>query len=150
MCAQILALLEKDGLSQEVVASLTKAGHTVMTAESFGDAIHILQGLHPIDLVISDVHLENGGNVFDFLRWVNDHPSAVGKAPFVLFSCNPSPFAKHLEDGLRITSRMLGAAQYISMDRFETDKFSEQIGFLLPQAEYAMSAPGKPNDSGVK
>ncbi|MBS2011121.1 MAG: response regulator [Cyanobacteria bacterium SZAS TMP-1] len=132
MSARILALLEKDESSQEVAASLADVGHIVQVVSSFADAIQILQAKEHIDLVISDVHLENGGNVFDFLRWVQERPSQLGDVAFVLFSCRPTPMAKHLEEGLRIASRMLGAAQYISMERFDGTKLREQIKLLLP------------------
>jgi len=135
MCAQILALHEQDETSQEVVQSLNSIGHNVVLAETFAEAIDILQGLHVIDLIISDVHLENGGNVFDFLRWVKKNPTSVGGTPFVLFSFEPSKMAKHLEDGLRTSARMLGAAKYIAMDCFDAAEFRKQIDALLPKSE---------------
>jgi CheY-like chemotaxis protein len=135
MCAQILALHEKDETSREVVESLSSSGHNVVLAETFTEAIDILQGLHVIDLIISDVHLENGGNVFDFLRWVKKNPSSVGRTPFVLFSFEPSMMAKHLEDGLRTSARILGAVKYIAMDCFDAVEFRKQIDALLPKSE---------------
>ncbi|MBS1996144.1 MAG: hypothetical protein JSS86_07530, partial [Cyanobacteria bacterium SZAS LIN-2] len=57
----------------------------------------------------------------------------------VLFSCRPTPMARHLEDGLRIASRMLGAAQYISMERFDGKILREQINLLLPSVELPLA-----------
>jgi hypothetical protein len=37
------------------------------------------------DLVISDVHLENGGSVFDFAIWVKKYPK-TSRTPFAMFS----------------------------------------------------------------
>jgi CheY-like chemotaxis protein len=87
-----------------------------------------------VALIISDVHLENGGSVFDFLRWVKRHP-IIRATPFVLFSCTPTSIAKYLEDGLKTSSRLLGAAKYITMDRFDSDEFNRQIDSLLPAVE---------------
>jgi CheY-like chemotaxis protein len=131
MGAQILALHENDATSADVVYSLGKSGHNVILAGSFAEAIIILNGPRNVDLIISDVHLENGGNVFDFLRWVKDHHSKVANIPFVLFGCKPSPFAKHLEDAIRTSARVIGAAKYIAMDRFDSDDFGKQIDLLL-------------------
>jgi CheY-like chemotaxis protein len=134
MCAQILALHENDATSADVVYSLEKSGHNVVLAGTFGEAIAILKSLRKIDLVISDVHLENGGNVFDFLRWVKDHPSKAVAIPFVLFSCRPSPLAKHLVDAVRTSARILGASKYIAMDAFDSDDFRKQMDLLLEEA----------------
>jgi CheY-like chemotaxis protein len=132
MRSHILALNENDDMSRAVVHSLGKSGHDVILAGTFGDAIVILNSPRKIDLVISDVHLENGGNVFDFLRWVKDHSPNIA-IPFVLLSCKPSPLAKHLEDALRTSARLLGASKYISMNTFDSDDFCEQIDSLLEE-----------------
>jgi CheY-like chemotaxis protein len=136
MCAQILALLELDENSVQVVKCLKRSGHTVIACETFTAAINILQRPHKSDLIISDVHLENGGNVFDFLRWLKEHPTAV-TVPLVLFSFNPTLLAKHLEDGIRTSARLLGVAKYIRMDSFDSDEFRKQIDSLLPAVDKA-------------
>jgi two-component SAPR family response regulator len=133
MCAQILALLERDECSCQVVKSLKGAGHNVVLCANYDDALRFLQRTQ-VALIISDVHLENGGSVFDFLRWVKRHP-IIGATPFVLFSCTPTSRAKYLEDGLKTSSRLLGAAKYITMDRFDSDEFNRQIDSLLPAVE---------------
>ena len=135
MCAQILALHEQDDTSRRVVESLQASGHSIVVCESFADAIDILQRGHEIDLILSDVHLENGGNVFDFLRWVKRNPSSGRATPFVLFSFEPSKMAKHLEDGIRTSARMLGAARYITMESFDSTDFCRQIDALLPSRD---------------
>jgi CheY-like chemotaxis protein len=106
--------------------------------KNFPEAIEFLRKQH-VDLIISDVHLENGGNVFDFLRWVKENPSTKS-TPFVLLSSEPTPRAKFFEDGLKTTARLLGAAKYISMDRFDSEEFRKQIDALLPSID-------KPNTS---
>lgn len=129
MCAQILALLERQEKSHQVYSALLQDGHQVTLITSFDKAIAILHKLS-FDMIISDVHLENGGSVFDFLRWVTSHPG-TNKTPFVLFSTKPTPVGKYLEDGVRTSARMLGAKQYIGMDRFDANKFRKQIALLL-------------------
>jgi CheY-like chemotaxis protein len=128
--ALILALHEKERTSTHVVRSLELSGHNVHLAKNFSEAIKFLRNKH-VDLIISDVHLENGGNVFDFLRWVKENPSTKS-TPFVLLSSEPTPRAKYFEDGLKTTARLLGAAKYISIERFNADEFRKEIDSLLP------------------
>jgi CheY-like chemotaxis protein len=131
MTARILALLELDENSQQVVKSLKLSGHQVVACETFSEAITILQQPLQIDMIISDVHLENGGNVFDFLRWLKSNP--LPRNPLlVLFSFRPNELAKHLEDGVRTSARLLGVALYITMNNFDSDDFRKQIDLLLP------------------
>jgi CheY-like chemotaxis protein len=131
VCPRILALLEEDKNSRQVVESLTRSGHNVVLVQTFPKAIDVFEQQHKIDLVISDVHLENGGNVFDFLRWMKRNP-ATSAIPFVLFSSHPTEAAKYLEDGVRVSARMLGAAKYITMGTFDSHEFRKQIDSLLP------------------
>jgi len=138
MCAQILALHEKRETFTDVVYSLEKSGHNVILAENFLQAIDILSGLRKIDLVVSDVHLENGGNVFDFLRWVKQHRSTIGDVPFVLLSCRPSQLALHLEDAVRTSARIFGATRYIAMEIFDSGDFRRQIDEMLVSSGIAL------------
>jgi CheY-like chemotaxis protein len=131
--ALILALHEAENNSNQVVNSLKESGHNVLLAKNYIDAISILQRQH-VDLIISDVHLENGGNVFDFLRWVKKNNSTKN-TPFVLFSSEPTARAKFLEDGLRTAARMLGASLYLTMEMFDSDEFRKQIDSLLSAEE---------------
>ena len=126
----ILALLELHTNSAQVKDCLESSGHQISVVNSFVKAKTILVA-EKIDLVISDVHLENGGDVFDFLRWIKKNKKTA-HIPFVLFSSEPSPTAKILSDGVRTAARILGAAKYIEMDFFDSDKFAEQIRAFLP------------------
>jgi CheY-like chemotaxis protein len=127
--ALILALHEDDDHSFNVADSLEQSGHTVILCKNFADAITVLKQKH-VDMIISDVHLQNGGNVFDFLRWVKKNPS-TNKTPFVMLSAAPTDMAKYIEDGLRTSARLLGVSLYIAMDRFDSLEFSKQIDLLL-------------------
>lgn len=130
MHALVLALHEENENSQQVSESLQISGHNVIQSESFRDAITVLKS-QPVDLIISDVHLENGGNVFDFLRWVKNNP-ATKNTPFVLFSSRPTSAAKYFEDGIATSARLFGAAMYITMENFDSEEFRKQIDSLLP------------------
>ncbi len=136
MGALILALLEDDVNAKQVKACLEGCGHEVFVVNSFVKAKALLRS-KSIDLIISDVHLENGGNVFDFLRWAKKTES-ISEIPFVLLSTQPSPAAKYLAHGVRTTARMLGAVKYIEMETFDAAGFQEQIKELLPQDEQSV------------
>lgn len=134
MSAQILALIESPATELAVTESLSRSGHSVLVVPTFPKAIGILQGVH-VDLIISDVHLENGGNVFDFLKWVKTNP-LLGFIPFVLLSCEPTILAMYLEDGIKTSARMLGATKYIRMNTFDSDELRQQIDPLLSEANH--------------
>jgi DNA-binding response OmpR family regulator len=129
VCARILALLEQHEESHQVNKTLVQSGHQVVLAQTFDEAIAVVQEMR-FDLIISDVHLENGGSIFDFLRWVTTDAAAI-KTPFVLFTMKPTLVGRYLEDGVRTTARMLGAAQYITMKCFDAEEFCRQIDSLL-------------------
>jgi response regulator RpfG family c-di-GMP phosphodiesterase len=130
MCSQILALIEADEQAKEVIKSLKRLGHKVVACTSYTEAIRLIE-CSQFALVISDVHLENGGNVFDFLRWVRRNRSSR-ETPFVLYSCKPTLRAKYLEDGIRCAARLLGATRYVSMDNFDTNEFRRLINTVCP------------------
>lgn len=129
MAAVILALMESPIQATTVSDCMTMAGHEVHIATSYKKAIGTLKNLQ-IDLIISDVHLENGGNVFDFLRWSKEHPK-FHSIPFVFLSLNPSVRAQYLIDGVRVAARALGASRYISMKTLEPDFLNAEIQELL-------------------
>jgi DNA-binding NtrC family response regulator len=129
MTSRILALIEESQNGSQVKGCLEHCGYDVIVVNSFAQALILLK-FEKIDLVISDVHLENGGNVFDFLKAVkNNH--RLGGVPFVMFSFKPSPIAKYLADGVRTAMRCLGAIKYIEMETFAEAAFVEQIKSLL-------------------
>ena len=130
MPALILALHENKRNADQVTESLRRSGFKVLETSSFAKAIIMLQ-TQSVDLILSDVHLENGGSVFDFLRWVKKNPSTKA-TPFVLFSSDPTAVAKFFEDGVRTSARMLGASMYITMEVFDAEEFRKQIDSLLP------------------
>jgi len=110
--------------------SLEHFGHQVTKTGTFHEAMEILR-CADIDLVISDVHLQNGGSVFDFLRWTKGDPH-LHSIPFVCFSAEPPEVGKYLSDGVRTAARALGAADYITMEQFDATAFRQKIEWLLP------------------
>lgn len=68
----VIALLEDPAQARTIKYCLEEAGHAVIVVENFSKAKVVLEGR--CDLILSDVHLRNGGNVFDFLKWVKREP----------------------------------------------------------------------------
>ncbi len=133
MHSLILGLFEESENADQVVASLKQSGH-VVHVDTFTKALKVLSQPEKIDLIISDVHLQNGGTVFDFLKCVRRNPETKN-VPFVLFSFGADPLAKYLDDSLKTTARMLGATKYIAMDEFDEKDFCTQIDSLLPKSD---------------
>jgi len=133
MVALIVALLEHPEQHAEVQSCLVDAGHEICFVDSFARAMAILEE-HSFDLIVSDVHLENGGTVFDFLKWVKSNPK-LEPIPFVLLSLKPSKQAKYLADGVRTAAQTLGAAKYICMDTMDGARLATEVSSLLPPPE---------------
>ena len=130
MVARILAVLEHPEVVNQIADSLEHFGHAVLKANHFPDAMEILRQ-RDVDLIICDVHLQNGGSVFDFLRWVKGDPH-MSKVPFVCYSTEPVEVPKYLKDGVRSAARALDAAKYITMEKFDKASFLAEIEWLLP------------------
>ncbi len=144
MVALIIALLEHPEQHAQVKRCLELAGHEVLFVDTFTRAKSVLKQ-HAFDLIISDVHLENGGSVFDFLKWVKSDPT-LHPVPFVLFSLEPTKMAKYLADGVQTTARAFGAARYITMDKFDSAVFAREIAELLPSSGTAVPVLIKEGD----
>lgn len=129
MKPHILALLEIDENSAQVVESLKDIDQHTTVCKKFTQAVELLEE-KSCALIISDVHLENGGNVFDFLRWAKANPMTKD-TPFVLLSCKPTKMAKYVEDGVRTTARLLGADLFLTFEIFDPLIFRNQIEPLL-------------------
>lgn len=129
MSSRVLVLFESDEGSRPVVDCLSLAGYVVIVSRNYSAAMAIVQS-QPVDLIISDVHLENGGSVFDFLSWIRKNRSTIN-TPFVLFSLEPTAMAQVVEHGVRIAARALKASKFISMEIFDAEEFRRQIDSLL-------------------
>lgn len=128
---KILTLLEHPEALEMIAESLEHFGHVVLRATKFQEAMDILRQTE-VDLIIGDVHLQNGGSIFDFLRWVKGDPH-MRVVPFVCFSSEPIEVPRYLSDGVRTAARALGAARYITMEKFDKITFLSEIEWLLPQ-----------------
>ena len=130
MVAKILALLEHPEAMKVIGESLEHFGHAVYKADKFHEAMEILRQ-REVDLIIGDVHLQNGGSIFDFLRWVKGDPH-MRDVPFICFSTEPPEVPKYLSDGVRTAARALGAAKYMTMEHFDRRTFMAEVDWLLP------------------
>lgn len=129
MNALILTLIEEPANSKQVMDCLKESGHEVRVVDCFVKAkTHLLS--QRFDLIVSDVHLENGGNVFDFLSYVKSN-ELTSEIPFALFSLRPTPKAKYLADGVRMAAHALGADEYIEMEDFDRARFQDRVNSLL-------------------
>jgi len=156
MTAKILVTMEHEEQRTQIGNCLEKVGYEVTKVDTFHNAMEILR-YKDFDLVVSDVHLQNGGSVFDFLRWVKGDPH-MRNMPFVCFSAEPAEIGKYLADGVRTAARALGAARYISMDHFDGPALLREIEWLIPEervgsyyiGEGNVPNDGRGNEHGVK
>jgi len=123
--------MEHEVQQEQIGDCLENVGHIVTKVDTFHNAMEVLRGSE-IDLIISDVHLQNGGSVFDFLRWVKGDPH-MRTTPFVCFSAEPPELGKYLADGVRTAARALGAARYIAMEKFDGPTLLHEIEWLIPE-----------------
>jgi CheY-like chemotaxis protein len=133
MTAKILVTMEHADQRKLIGKCLEHVGHKVTTVDTFHNAMEILRTTD-FDLIVSDVHLQNGGSVFDFLRWVKGDPH-MRATPFVCFSAEPPEIGRYLQDGVRTAARSLGAARYITMENFNGPSFLHEIEWLIPEKQ---------------
>jgi len=131
MTATILVTMGHEDQRRIIGDCLEQVGHNVTKVDTFYNAMETLRRVD-FDLIVSDVHLQNGGSVFDFLRWVKGDPH-MRATPFVCFSSEPQAVSKYLADGVRTAARALGAARYISMVHFDGPAFLQEIEWLIPE-----------------
>lgn len=141
MSAKILVTMEHEVDRKPIGDCLERVGHTVTLVDTFHNAMEVLRN-KDFDLIVSDVHLQNGGTVFDFLRWVKGDPH-MREVPFVCFSGEPPEIGKYLADGVRTAARALGAARYITMDNFDATAFLNEIEWLIPETKSGSYYSGK-------
>ncbi len=144
MSAKIIVTMEHEKQRTLIGDCLECVGHIVTKVDSFHNAMDLLRKSE-FDLIVSDVHLQNGGSVFDFLRWVKGDPHMCS-TPFVCFSAEPVEVGKYLADGVRTAARSLGAARYIAMEKFDGALFLQEIEWLLPQDRIGSYYSGRSSD----
>ncbi len=146
MTAKILITMEHEEQRKQLGDCLEAVGHKVTRVDTFHNAMEILRNVD-FDLIVSDVHLQNGGSVFDFLRWVKGDPHLAG-VPFVCFSAEPPEIGKYLADGVRTAARALGAARYVGMENFDSPTFLHEIEWLIPLSRSGSYYEGHNGHSG--
>jgi CheY-like chemotaxis protein len=130
MTAKILITMEHEEQRNQLSDCFERVGHKVTKMDTFHNAMEVLRN-NEFDLLITDVHLQNGGSVFDFLRWVKGDPT-MRRIPFVCFSSEPPEVGPYLGDAVRTAARALGAARYLSMEHFDGPALLQEIEWLLP------------------
>jgi CheY-like chemotaxis protein len=125
----VIALVEDQVQGQQVKLCLEARGHIVSIASSFACATKLLAS-QKCDLIVSDVHLKNGGSVFDFLKEVKDD-LRLKATPFVLISIEPTETARYIGHGLKIASQVIGAAQYLTFDKFDDSALYAEFSKFL-------------------
>lgn len=150
MTAKILITMEHEKQRELLGNCLEQVGHEVTKVDTFHNAMEVLRRID-VDLIVSDVHLQNGGSVFDFLRWVKGDPH-MRATPFICFSAEPPEIGKYLADGVRTAARALGAARYVAMEHFDSSRFLQEIEWLIPQDRVGnyYSGDGKLDGDGHK
>jgi CheY-like chemotaxis protein len=131
--AHILAVLNRNETANQISASLHLSCQSVILAATFFKAMDILRS-DKIDLIIADIRVQDDeseySSVFDFMRWVKGDP-LLRSIPFVCLSLEPI-LDQTLFDGVRIAARSLGAARYLTMEKFDPALFRAEIELLLP------------------
>jgi len=133
LTAKVLITMEHAHQRTLIGDCLEHVGHDVTKVDTFHNAMDILRNAD-FDLIVSDVHLQNGGSVFDFLRWVKGDPY-MRATPFVCFSAEPPEIGKYLADGVRTAARSLGAARFITMERFNGPCFGMKSIGCYPKSK---------------
>ncbi|MBU6455529.1 MAG: response regulator [Cyanobacteria bacterium REEB67] len=133
MTARILVLIEHPEPLKTMADSLELYGHRVLREKDFKGAMETLKH-EDVDMIIGDVHLQNGGSIFDFMRWVKGDPH-LQSIPFLCFSAEPVEVSKYLRDGVRTAARSLGAVKYITMETFMPELFRDEVEWLLPKGK---------------
>lgn len=131
MTAKILVTMAHEEDRNQVAECLERFAHVVTKADTFHNAMEILRSTD-FDLILCDVHLQNGGSVFDFLRWVKGDPH-MATTPFVCYSAEPPEIGKYLADGVRTAARALGAARYVVMPKFDGTALLHELEWLIPE-----------------
>jgi len=115
MLASVLALQEKDENLVNILDSLPDCETEIVC--TVHDALAALDR-KTFHLIISAVHLEHDGSVFDFLKSVRDN-QFTKHTPFVFYCSRTTSFARSVRHGLQIAARTLGADRYITMEYYD-------------------------------
>lgn len=128
MIPRVLVLQEKVENIANIRTSLPDC--ELVFVKTIEEAMPLLgKDLH---LIISAVHLEHDGSVFDLLKLAKGNPS-TSHIPFVFYCSQSSMFARSVRDGLQIAARALGADKYITMELFDVEELRGEFIEFLPE-----------------
>ncbi len=126
---RVLALGTAKHLEQIVQGCLI-AGHEVIPVSSIHDAMECLDGDSPIDLVVSETHLESE-SVFDLLKAVKSK-KRYDHVRFMMLCTNASDLARFASQSIQSAANMLGADKYLIMNDFDVKRLAKEIDALMP------------------
>lgn len=127
MLARVLVLQEKDENVANILTVLPDC--EIVTVQTVDRALGLLER-QEFQLIISAVHLEYDGSVFDFLKEAKRNP-ITKRIPFVFYCARTSTFARSVRHGLQIAARTLGADKYITMESFDPERLRAEFLQLL-------------------
>jgi CheY-like chemotaxis protein len=131
MSFRVLVLQEKPENIRNIQDALPDCETVVV--DTVDKAEHLLS-VGAYHLIVSAVHLEYDGSVFDFLKSAKQRPSTKG-VPFVFYCSQSSTFARSVRDGLQIAARALGAEKYITMELHNSEELRLQFLEFLPSLD---------------
>lgn len=129
MSGKILALEESELHQAELRLALESPGHQLHSTESLYGAMDYLK-TYKVDIIISDVHLENV-SAFEFLRGVKAYQPAAN-IPFLFYCIEPSPLAKSFFETIKVSAQKLGATDVVYLEHFDAAKLCLKIESYLP------------------
>jgi CheY-like chemotaxis protein len=127
MMARVLVLQEKSDNIANIQASLPDC--QLLHVRTVDEATELI--FRGVDMIISAVHLEHDGSVFDLLKLAKAD-ERTKDIPFVFYCSQSSAFARSVRDGLQIAARALGADKYITMEEYDAKELRDEFIEYLP------------------
>jgi CheY-like chemotaxis protein len=127
MMARVLVLQEKSDNIANIQASLPDC--QLLHVRTVDEASELI--FNGVDMIISAVHLEHDGSVFDLLKLAKAD-ERTKDIPFVFYCSQNSAFARSVRDGLQIAARALGADKYITMEDYDPRELRHEFIECLP------------------
>ncbi|MDZ4833429.1 MAG: hypothetical protein SGJ27_06585 [Candidatus Melainabacteria bacterium] len=112
-------------------AACKDAGHSVIAAQSIGEAMAFLDGKDHADVIVCAVYLQDE-SVFELLQRVRNEDSH-NDSMFMMLALEPGPVGVKLNHNVEIAGRQLGADAFISMPSFDAELLIAEIKKLLPR-----------------
>jgi CheY-like chemotaxis protein len=130
MSYRILLLNDSPKETELLEAACRNAGHELTSMPSIAAAMDWLNKKDHIDVIVSEVHLEDE-NVFDFLKAVKSDPRHDW-VQFIMVCTSTSDLAATMDNQLQQAARILGADKYVMMPDFDASRLLKEIIASLP------------------